>query len=204
MLLFSLVLPSSAHAAGYAPALLCPDKASVLECDRLVEQAVAKDVPGVIKRQGPLLKLHAANGKTVEWRNASSTAEPQQTTWACDYFPAFGFIRMCHRLMEASATEFVNIRSGDSVAVKGWPIYSPSGKRMLIVDGYDDTVFSLEIWRFEAGRLVREFRAESPAGDGWETASWNSEHKITPQQELGRGDTQYILQNTDGWKILTR
>ncbi len=188
----------------YNPELLCPANPSVAECDRLVEQAVAQDVPGVIERQGPLLKLHAANGKTVEWRNADPAGEQQQTAWACDYVAAFGFIRVCHRLLEASATEFVNIRTGDSLHLKGWPIHSPSGKRMLIVDGYDDAIFSLEIWRFEAGRLVREFRTESPAGQGWETASWINEREIAPQQEAGYANPQYVLQNRGGWKIHRR
>ena len=148
----------------YNPELLCPANPSVAECDRLVEQAVAQDVPGVIERQGPLLKLHAANGKTVEWRNADPAGEQQQTAWACDYVAAFGFI----------------------------------------VDGYDDAIFSLEIWRFEAGRLVREFRTESPAGQGWETASWINEREIAPQQEAGYANPQYVLQNRGGWKIHRR
>jgi len=87
----------------------------------------------------------------------------------------------CDLLVEKAVsvqTEFVSLKSGESLIVPGWPIYSPSRRRVLMVDGYGGTVYTLEVWRFGEARLVNEFHLESPPGEGWGTAAWNGENEV--------------------------
>lgn len=181
---------------------ICQEINPVSECDHLVEKTVSKDVPGIIERKGQALKIHAKSGKTVERTNSNASGEGHKEMWVCDYFPKYGYVRVCYRFWESSGTEFVNIHSGSSNFVAGWPIYSPSGQRILMVNGYGGAVYSLEIWRFEEQKLFKEFHSESPPGPGWETAAWKSENEIEPNQSsLPRGPRYILLRKAGSWEI---
>ena len=193
---------ASLASGSYVPEKICPQPNYTLECDVLVENAVAKDIPGVIERSGPVLQIHARNGKIVEKKNASPEIREAESwkLWACDYLPESGFVRLCYRLWESSKTEFINIRSGQVVAMAGWPIYSPSRGSVLMVDGYGGEIYSLEIWRFGTNGLQKEFRLESPPGEGWEVPRWKEEGKIeTNPGSRASGQRYTLIKEPTGW-----
>lgn len=196
----------SAPAEGkYNPAKICPDANRTPQCDHLLEKAVARDVPGVIERRGAVLRIRAKNGKTIERKNSPHTGEGHKEVWVCDFLPAHGYLRLCYRFWESSGTEYVNIRSGSANFIGGWPTYSPSGQRMLMVNGYAGDVFGVEIWRFEMTRMVREFNMGRPPMQGWETGVWKGEDAIEAVPDHVPGPASHILiRGADGWRMQER
>lgn len=188
---------------GYAPEKICPQPITP-GCDALVESAVAKDVPGVIERSGPVLRIRAGNGKIVERKNAGPEIWEAGSwkVWACDYLPESGFVRLCYRLWESSKSEFIHIKSGEAVAIDGWPIYSPSRGSVLMVDGYGGEIYSLEIWRFRKNGLLKEFSREFPPGVGWEIPRWNGEGDIetNPESKVS-GPRHKLVKEPIGWVL---
>jgi hypothetical protein len=180
----------------YHPEKICPESITPAECDLLVEKVVSADIPGVVQRSGSILRIQARNGKRVERK----TADP--AVWACDYLPEHGYLRLCYRLWEESQTEFVSLKSGESLIVSGWPIYSPSRRKVLMVNGYGGEIYSLEIWRFGEKALVREFRRESPPGEGWEIPTWKGENEILPKpKSTSSGQRLRLVRDGNSWVI---
>lgn len=193
-----LLAPSAVLAVGkYDPEKIClKEKDNSLACDLLIEQAVAKDLPGVIERKGNVLSIRLRNGKTVKRKNATdpdgtaSDGESFHEMSACNYLPDSGYLEICHIGWEWIRVEFVNIKSGASVSYDGLPVYSPSGRRALMVEVNDDGggFNRIEIWRFDKKRPVKEFQMEKSSEEesvdsswsnlSWLDAVWKSETEI--------------------------
>lgn len=190
----ALLAPSAVLAVGkYDREKIClKEKDNFSACNLLVEQAVVKDIPGVIERKDNVLSIHLRNGKTVKRKNATdsdgtaSDGESFHEMWACNYLPDSGYLEICHIGWEWRRVEFVNIKSGASVSSDGLPVYSPSGRRALMVESNEDGVGfdRIEIWRFDKKRPVKEFQiersfnednqTEDSSGEDEEVFSWSS------------------------------
>ncbi|MCW5200564.1 hypothetical protein VU07_01925 [Desulfobulbus sp. F4] len=205
-----LALPGAALAEGkYSRDTLCKEKGQEIaphDCNLRVEQAVAKDIPGVIERKGPVLRLHTKRGKVLERKNSGPKVKESLSwvLWACDWLPESGFVEICYGFYESSKSEFIHLKTGKAVELDGWPIYSPSRRRVLMADGYAEEMDSLEIWRFEEQGMVREFRVKSPPGKGWEQPVWNSESEIEAKpspDEQESGLLHRLVQGKSGWVL---
>lgn len=173
----AFLVPSAVLAVGkYDREKICPkEKDNFSACDLLVEQAVAKDILGIIERKGAVLRIHLRNGKILERKNVGtdSGCESCYVMSACGYLPAMGYLEICYTGWEWHKTEFVNINSGRSVAVDGQSFHSPLERRAVIVESSDGGVDMIEIWRFDRKRPVKEFHMEPPSGeDEEEVSSW--------------------------------
>lgn len=203
----ALLAPSAVLAVGkYDHQKICLKENNDEGCGVLIEQAVAKDLPGVIERKGNVLSIHLRNGKTIKRKNATdpdgtvSDGESFHVMTACNYLPDSGYLEICHTGWEWWNIEFVNIKSGVSVSSDGLPVYSPSGRRALMVEAIDYGVgFNrIEIWRFDKKRPVKEFQMEISSSEdnqtegssekdeevsswsnlAWLDAAWKSETEI--------------------------
>lgn len=202
-----LVTSNIAAAAGkYDREKICPRPNDISECDLLVEKAVASQIPGVVERRGAVLYIHAKNGKTLERKDSGPKVKETESwkRWVCNYFPANGYLEVCYRLWESSKSEFVNINSGSSISIDGWPVYSPLGHRVLMVNGYGGEVYSLEVWRFDEKGPLKEFRIESPPGAGemWEMPIWKSENEILPDLSSSASPLKYrLVRERNSWRL---
>lgn len=208
-----MALVSYAEASDrYHPGKLCPEihghvdyRAGVTEvqmrkCRHRVEDFVSRDVPGVVERNGALLRIRAKNGKAIQRQSSYVDGETYEAIWVCDYLPQRGYIRLCYLVWESSGTEFVNVNTGTATFVQGWLTYSPSGDQILMVDGYGGAVDKIEIWRFGRDRLVREFQIEPPAGAelDWERASWMSETEVMLGASSDQPGLKHLLSRKAG------
>lgn len=200
LLVLLICLPGAAVTQDkYSIERLCPDQWG--GCDLVVEAEVAKDIPGVIERDGEVLRLHAKNGVTVD--RVNSGGEAGKTMWVCDYFPESDYVRICHRYLESSGTEFLSIATGSSSLVGGFvESYSPSRQRILVFHATEDGIYGIAIWRFAAEKLVLELEAESPEDMGWVRSRWGSENEIDLVPESDDSGPRYALVKTaDVWQI---
>lgn len=188
----ALLAPSAVLAVGkYDREKIClKEKDNFSACNLLVEQAVAKEAPGVIEHKGNVLSIHLRNGKTMELVADKNCSECCNDLWACNYLPDRAYVEICHRCLEWHKTVFINISSGTSVSSAGLPVYSPSGRRALMVEVNDDGggFNRIEIWRFDKKRPVKEFQMEESSEEEsvdsswsnleWSDAVWKSETEI--------------------------
>ncbi|MCW5206731.1 hypothetical protein VU08_07355 [Desulfobulbus sp. F5] len=189
----AFLVPSAVLAVGkYDREKICPkEKDNFSACDLLVEQAVAKDIPGVIERKGAVLRIHLRNGKIMARKNVRTAADCDSCheNWVCNYLPNSGYLEICQRGWWWSAAKFVNIQSGSSGTAIGRSSYSPLGRRALMVELSDDSgVTGVEIWRFDSKRPVKEFELKYSSEEdeeeflgynlAWEDAVWKSETEI--------------------------
>jgi hypothetical protein len=217
LVLIALLLASPIAVFGnecYDRHVVC-DGTNHFVCDDRVEKAVIADAPeGLIERKGLSLTIRARNGKLVERKSTDPAkigvqhteagkdrASRDQTVWACDYFPQHKFVRLCYRLWESMETEFVNTETGKTVVILGAQTYSPSGSRILSVDGYADETYSIEVWRFRKSSLIKEFRAK-PNWSFWANATWVSEDDILLESRPPSGSQQYrLLRKNNKWTL---
>jgi hypothetical protein len=198
MTLFSETLLAD---GGYERDKICSNSTVGTECDELIEQAVIKDLPLVIKRNGPAITIQTKNKNIIERSNSASHNEGHKEIWLCDYLQKYGYIRLCYRFWESSGTEYVNIHTGDVKFLNGWPYYSPSGERVLMVAGYAGEVYGVEIWRFAKEQMVNEYHLGSPKLQGWEGAVWKGENMIVPIIEYRpeKHPSHLFIKDNSGW-----
>lgn len=175
-----------------------------IECDLLIEKAISKSIPGVIDRTGRVITIHARDGKTIErvGTGREIKGEGSRNIWVCDYLPTYGYLRLCYRLWERAQTEYVDLDTGESVLIKGFPQYSPSGQRALFIDHHVNSVFGIEIWRFEKSQITREFQY-SPSSEFFaETERWENENEISLASQFSANVARYrILKRKENWSI---
>lgn len=199
----ALFLTSALAAEKYDRNKICADS-NVVECDLLVEKAVSESVPGVVDRAGRTLKVRARNGKTIERKNADTKiqGEGSSSIWVCDYLPAYGYVRLCYRLWEKAQTEYINLETGDSVLIKGFPQYSPSGQQVLFINHHVNSVYGIEIWRFEKNRIVKEFEHTPSAEFFAETGKWENENEIKLASQFSINVVRYRIVKRGGTWVL--
>lgn len=182
---------------------ICGDS-NLIECDLLIEKAVSESIPGAIYRTGRVIKIRARNGKTIEREGTSKEAEGEgsRDIWACDYLATYGYLRLCYRLWERAQTEYISLETGDSVLIKGFPRYSPSGQQVLFIDHQVNSVLGIEIWRFERNRITREFQY-SPSADFFaETGRWENENEISLVSQFSVNVIRHqIVRRKEEWSI---
>lgn len=202
----ALLAPSAVLAVGkYDREKICLKENNYEACDLLIEQAVAKQAPGVIERKGNVLSIHLRNGKTVELVADKNCGECCNDLWVCNYLPDRAYVEICHRCLEWSKTVFININSGKSVSSGGVPVYSPSGRRALMVEASDGAVDGVEIWRFDRKRPVKEFKLEDSSAnneDAWFQAVWKSETEIQANAPSSSPPASYhLIKKGDTWEF---
>jgi hypothetical protein len=163
-------------------------------------------VPGVIQRKGLVLTISARNGKQLFRKNSPPFTDGGISVYVCNYLPKFQILQLCHYLNETLKTEYFLIENGNSVSVPGFPKYSPSTNRAVLVGSYHEVIGSIVILRFKKGSIVHEFEYTASQSDnrfamGISGVSWSGENKITFGPALGTKPNPFLEETKSGWVI---
>jgi hypothetical protein len=84
-------------------------------------------------------------------------------------------------------TILLNDSSGEGTVLQSFPVFSPSGKHLLVLLENDDELgFAVQIWRQDGGRFIQDWSG-SPNSEGvyvsYRMLRWPSEEIIELQSE---------------------
>jgi hypothetical protein len=150
------------------------------------EQACLKELVGVARRDGGVLTLKLANGKTKTISDASECEDTDREA-SCVRYRLVGRIgdRQVIVLVEpyeCPYTLLINRRTGEETKLGGWPYLSPNKKRFVVTDtrdagncspDYAVAVFSVAS---DPPRLEWRFTPEGLEYYGVDT--WNGENRV--------------------------
>lgn len=199
------LVATGAYAADrYDRNIICKDLSPSANCALHIEQAIAKDVPGVIQRTGLVLTIKAKNGSQIKRKNSPPFTDGGTSVYVCYYLPEHKILQLCHYLNETLQTEYFHIENGNSVTAGGFPTYSPSKHRAVLAGRYYEQLGSIVIFRFEKKSLVREFEyIASPNKESYSVgeASWFGEDKIVFGPYVGTKSSLVIERTKNGWEM---
>ncbi len=141
------------------------------------EKAILKNFPTRVTRAKHTLKLHCAEGKTIELVNDDTDGEAHVMYYCIDFIEPEGLFLIHGQLYEGAEHFVVNSASGHTFNLGDRPIFSPQRTR-LAVAGFDVTAAydfnGIRIFRVEKGELALEYELE-PEAWGPQNFIWKSE-----------------------------
>lgn len=145
-------------------------------------------------RQGDRLRLRMRSGAAKVYRDSPECRNPLQeaecvTYWLVAHALSRGIFVLAQMFYEALAFVLVNDASGAQTNLNGFPYFSPSGQRALVlVQSAMTGDLEIQVWRRQGPRFTKEWDG-SPyvASEGWLTYKflrWTGDAQIDLQADV--------------------
>ena len=183
---------------------------SSYKCAPVIERLQLPKYPQVNRQKGEL-KLALKTGKVVVFTDRQKDPDDSEAQhyFFRDYLRGRGYFLIQALLYEDAGYYMVNNQTGEKSFLQDLPILSPD-KTKLVTIRYDLVYLprnTIQIWRFDPGRLIKEweFDAENkwgPAGGVWLDTDTISFTKKILKRDYSCIDVPMILKKgPGGWKF---
>jgi hypothetical protein len=175
------------------------------------EQACLKELAGVARRDGGLLTLKLANGKTKTISDDSACENSDQEA-SCVRYRLVGRIGDRQLIVlvepyECPYTLLINRRTGEQTKLGGWPTLSPNKKRLVVTDTRDagncspDYAVALFSLASDPPRLEWQFTPEGL--EYYDVDAWNGENRVQLRAfgDIGKQVATDLKLTAQGWQL---
>ncbi len=195
-------------AAVIAAAAIASAEAEKSDTD---EAAVIRSLHGRVERQGPVLTLRAKSSATVL---TDISCEPVPPPSNCvhhefvAYEPSHHIYLVENTYWEGRDYTWISDEDGSSVSIKGFPHYSPSGNRLVVVNAAEEVSFNgIQLWRVLNGFPELEWEYSPAEYALYEFVAWENDKSIQLHvttwfdHKIKEGLPARLVQRDPGWHL---
>lgn len=168
-------------------------------------------------RQGDRLVLRLRSGNTKAYANGPECKNPDDEA-KCQKYSLIvdahtrGLFVVAKVLHEGLDIILIDDHAGEETVLRHFPIFSPSGKNLLVLLENDPELgFAVQIWRRNGARFIQDWSG-SPHSDGmyvsYKMLRWPSEDVIEVQSDISFEPPKpnilkrfTLRRRADGWKM---
>ena len=164
-----------------------------------------------------MLRLRSGNTKAYanrpECKNPDDEAKCQQYSLIVDAHTRGVFV-VAKVLHEGLDIILIDDLAGEETVLRTFPIFSPSGKNLLVLHENDPELgFAVQIWRRDGARFIQDWSG-SPHSDGmyvsYKMLRWPSEDVIVVQSDISFEPPKpnvlkkfTLRRGADGWRVIS-
>ena len=190
---------------------LCSEADGPQHCERLIEAEQMKQFPGVAVRDGHTLRLTVRGGaRAIELRDSDDPGSGSgggsgadfrgYALW--DYWPQRRTAVVSVTARDSDFYLVIDLDRGTQTRVAAEPFLSPDGQRFVVGDLCDTQCGNvLEVWRFDADRLVKE-RTFKPLEKWYEAeVRWRDASTLSLEYSVATPEPRF---NGTGERVLVK
>ncbi len=126
------------------------------ECSQKIEALQLKKYSNLVQRKGKRIILKLSNGKTKTYKDRTKNDNDTHVYYLRDYLDRLGYFLLEEYYYEGADALLVNAKTGKEYGLGNIPTFSPDNQHFVDSDTGGYSSGSIDVWRVEQDRLVRE------------------------------------------------